>query len=96
MDYSYVFNQNRHTISVLYYDIANICQSLNLSIASDEIALSILFNVATSRNTIIAFHSIIHILYRQIQGLQALGIDSYLILFEISTPAINLYHTLDT
>ena len=81
------------SIHRLHGDVGNILQILHHTDASDIILVGILLNVAATRIGIVALQGFKHLAYRNPAGVQLVGIDSHLILLDVTTPAAYLSNT---
>ena len=74
------------SIHRLHRDVGNILQILHDTDASDIILVGILLDVAATRIGIVALQGFKHLVYGYPAGVQLVGIDSHLVLLDITTP----------
>ena len=86
----HIAHLNRCSIHRLHRDVGNILQILHHTDATDVILIGILLNVAAARIGIVALQGIKYLAYGNAAGVELVGIDSHLILLDITAPTAYL------
>ncbi len=90
---AYVAYLNDRATAISYHNVAQFLHRTNQTFASDKITLICFFNITATYQAVVAFKGSIYLVDAHIHRFQQIGIQGYLVLFEVAAPGIHFHHT---